>query len=321
VKPSYIIAGDWGTSTLRLYLLNIADLDGACLVESKSGLGVAQLESKSSDRFESVFFDLAQDWLSRYSVAKVVLSGMIGSSIGWHEAPYSRCPSGFLSHMQSALHFEARGLSFAILGGFSTTNSLGLADTMRGEETQLLGLLAEQDDNSNAARLVALPGTHNKWALLEGNKVSNFMTGFTGELFAVLREHTILLGSNQQLNFETNDFEHGVNAARASSAGLVHTLFSVRARQLVDGETSESSLAYMLGLIIGEDIRGALEMFSTPLSKHSFPNGIEGVTVIADKELEQTYQRALLCFGVRADQAGAETIAVKAFSQLAQHLL
>ncbi len=316
MTTSYIIAGDWGTSTLRLYLIELNETSSSRIVESLDGLGVAALQNQSETNFEQVFFSLVAPWLEQYRVERVILSGMIGSTIGWREAPYTVCPADDTSHAERALKFTINGLDFAILGGLQTVNPIGQPDTMRGEETQLLGLLSQPQLTGSSTNLVALPGTHNKWALLNQGRVQNFVTGFTGELFAVLREHTILLGESEELDLSGDDFERGVTTAKSSnSAGLVHVLFSVRARQLVDGESAKASLAYLLGLIVGSDIAGAIQLLSPE------PGGkIESVTIIASESLSQTYTRALACFDVSAQCVEATDVALAAYAQLSKQL-
>ena len=59
---------------------------------------------------------------------------------------------------------------------------------MRGEETQVVGVLAAMEGDGVAC----LPGTHSKWARVEAGGITSFTTHMTGETFAALRDHTIL---------------------------------------------------------------------------------------------------------------------------------
>src|SRR5206468_2208504 len=75
------------------------------------------------------------------------------------------------------------------------------------------------------------PGTHNKWIRLEDGRIASFRTVMTGELFSLLKEHSILA-----------DLLGGpIEPGRAFAAGVGHghdhddltaELFSVRARVL-----------------------------------------------------------------------------------------
>ena len=63
---------------------------------------------------------------------------------------------------------------------------------MRGEETQILGWLAQHPDAATGRHLLCHPGTHAKWVLIEDGRIVRFVTAMTGELFAVLSQHSLL---------------------------------------------------------------------------------------------------------------------------------
>ena len=319
MSSTYIIAGDWGTSTLRLYLIFLSRSEPPRAVDNVQGLGVTMLAERTPEEFRRVIKELTQGWFNKYEIQRIILSGMIGSSVGWIEAPYSECPIDFKKHSEHAISTQVNGIPCSIIGGLCTQNSLGLADVMRGEETQLLGVLSLSSKSDQGVQapieLVALPGTHNKWALIKDGKIDDFMTGFTGELFAVLSEHTILLDQSAVLDISETDFEKGVMTVKESSVSLVHLLFSVRTRQLVDGKTAKASLAYLLGLVIGADIKGALGSFSVVLDV-----GINTVTIVGGQSHIETYSRALSCFGVTAKVVNADDAALIAYSKLNEYL-
>ena len=60
---------------------------------------------------------------------------------------------------------------------------------MRGEETQILGVLAASGRGDG---LFVLPGTHSKWARVEAGRIVGFATFMTGEVFAALKDHSLL---------------------------------------------------------------------------------------------------------------------------------
>ena len=59
---------------------------------------------------------------------------------------------------------------------------------MRGEETQVFGAMEEEEP----PMICILPGTHSKWVLTKSGRIEDFMTFMSGELFAVLKDHSIL---------------------------------------------------------------------------------------------------------------------------------
>src|SRR3954468_16310711 len=79
------IAGDWGTSNLRLAL---CDARGAVL-DTRSGPGAAD----SRGRFAEVFDSHPGDWRRTHGALPAILSGRAGSSFGWRKAAYLVCPA------------------------------------------------------------------------------------------------------------------------------------------------------------------------------------------------------------------------------------
>jgi 2-dehydro-3-deoxygalactonokinase len=113
-------------------------------------------------------------------------------------------------------------------------------DVMRGEETQIVGALERVPGLGAGARL-ALPGSHCKWVTVESSVIRSFTTYLTGELFAVLREHSILGRPAREASQHAaaggpvpgvaswESFDRGVIAARDSApAGATALLFSTR---------------------------------------------------------------------------------------------
>ena len=80
----------------------------------------------------------------------------------------------------------------------------------------------------------------------------------TGELFAVLKEHSIL---GRLMQGEADDhaaFERGLAYARAGGGGLLRRLFSARTLGLFDLLPESGVASYLSGLLIGSEIDEAL---------------------------------------------------------------
>jgi 2-dehydro-3-deoxygalactonokinase len=153
------------------------------------------------------------------------------------------------------------------------------ADVMRGEEVQLLGAVASGSLDPDG--LVCHPGTHNKWATLLKGKISEFRTVMTGELFSLLKDHSIL-SDLLQGKVEANDIFK--DAARYSifNESLPAELFGVRARVLLGQAKKEDAASYASGLLIGADVRVGL----------SYPTGAN-ITVIGRPKLTRLYAAAI----------------------------
>lgn len=300
------IAGDWGTSNLRLYLCQFKPNGNSVILDTRFGPGISQI----SGNFEETFFNLAQDWLDQFESIQVLLSGMVGSTIGWKDAPYLNCPVDAKQIAEGRIQFEVRGIHFSILAGLLTQNPLGLPDVMRGEELQMLGWLALQEKPASK-QLFTLPGTHNKWALIEDNIITNFLTSFTGELFNILRQNSILITEQNELSINEDIFMNGVSAIEnTGDAELVHSLFSTRSKQVLGELANTDAQSYLSGMIIGADVKGARSLFGT----------VDNVTIISEDSLNKPYALALQHFGIKSHHCKPAEIAIAGFDAIYQNL-
>jgi 2-dehydro-3-deoxygalactonokinase len=277
---SRLLAVDWGSSSLRGALL---DADGGALEERSFPRGILTVEAGG---FPAVFDSCFGDWMTPGTLC--LISGMAGSKQGWREAPYCACPAGF-GAIAAALEWVEPG-RIAIVPGLSIDKN-GVPDVMRGEETQIFGAL--QLLGLNHARLV-LPGTHSKWATVVDRKVTDFSTWMTGELYALLRRHSILarMLPDDEPALDTVAFDQGVAHALAGT-GLLNTAFSTRTLSLFNRMATEALPSYLSGLVIGEELKS-----------QRLPRG-EPVVVMGAEALTARYELALNQLGVPVQRVGA----------------
>jgi 2-dehydro-3-deoxygalactonokinase len=276
-----LVAIDWGTSSLRGARL---DAQGAALDERASLQGILKVPAGG---FEAVLQAEFGDWLVDANTL-CLISGMAGSRQGWREAPYCRCPSG-ASDIAAALAWVAPG-RIAIVPGLSCERD-GAPDVMRGEETQIFGAL---DMLGLDDALFVLPGTHSKWAEVRGGRVERFSTAMTGEVYALLRHHSILARTlpSEDGPLHGEAFDSGVERALRSTS-LLQSAFTVRTLALFERSTPDELASYLSGLVIGEELRTQGSLAG------------RRVHLIGNDTLTRRYQRALA-------RAGAEGVAVGA---------
>jgi len=304
-SPTHI-AGDWGTTHLRLHLCR-----GATVLDKAEGAGIGSLTVSA----EATLFGALDTWARNHGALPIWLAGMVGSRNGWREVPYAACPAGAAELRSSLLRFDARGHSIAIAAGVSCTNPLGAPDVMRGEETQILGAIATHPALGQGRNIIALPGTHTKWALVEDGKLKSFQTSLSGELFALLRDRsTLLKASAAETNeaVERRGFEAGLQRSREMrSVPLSHLLFEVRARQLIEGMTHSEASAYLSGLIIGQDVLGALTLFDGTMRSSS------AVPIVGAPKLVELYGAALAAHGIETLPLDATELTIAGLNALA----
>ena len=308
MTESLFIAGDWGTTNLRLYLCQHKPSQPLSILATQMGPGVSQITGE----FEQTFFDLAGDWLEEHGPMPVILSGMVGSNIGWQAAPYIDCPASAEQIVSGRTVFNARGIEFSIISGLKTLNPLGTPDLMRGEELQLLGWMRVAGLKQPTAQLVVLPGTHNKWVLVKGGKIETFVTALTGELYSLLQNNSVLIANPESADFSADIFLQGVTVATTLESGqLLQALFATRSRQVL-GELSEShASSYLSGLLIGSDVVSSLALMEKLMEKQM--DGIASVDLIGDSALSRCYQLALESVGIKAELRDATQIAISGY--------
>ena len=248
MSKAAFIAGDWGTSRLRLFL---CDERGHVLARGE-GEGASVLDC--GGRFAAV----VAAWDKAHGVLPAVLGGMVGSTIGWKEVPYLKCPAKPDAIAGAALRFESDGRAIAILPGLSCTGTTGAPDVMRGEETQILGALRLRSELSKGRHILCMPGTHVKWVVVVDGAVVQFQTALSGELFELVRRHSVLARDSGEVDANSPAFAQGLDFARANEAAdLLHLLFSTRSRVVTGQMPKADAASYLSGLVLGKDIGSA----------------------------------------------------------------
>lgn len=328
MASSMFIAADWGSTNLRVYLCQHQLVEGHLvehhLIENnpssateplrvlatKSGPGVLHINGD----FEETFFDLVADWLEAHGPLRVLLSGAVGSTVGWRDAPYLDCPVGPDQIIAGRTIFQARGLEFLIVSGLKTQGALGAPDLMRGEELQLLGWMRLQN-MPIAEQVIILPGTHNKWVLVKNDRVETFATAFTGELYSVLENHSILITEPQEEAFSADWFMQGVELAKRLHSGqLLQALFTTRSRQVAGDLSTQQARSYLSGLLVGSDVVGSTGLFKDQVAQ------LNKVVLIGDSTLSKAYQLALKAFAIEAHICDSTEIAIAGYQAIYESL-
>lgn len=291
MSGSPLLLGDWGTTRLRLWLCKMADDGMPRVLGTAEGPGAAR-----AGDFESAFRQAAARLPKHPPRTRALLAGMAGADIGWKEVPYIRCPAGWPALAIGAVTFSAGDYHIAILPGVSCTNRFGYPDVMRGEETQLSGL-SRIEPLSERATLVCLPGTHTKWARVDARGIRTFTTTVQGELFDLLRSHSILFprpGSCEwpRREVDWSTFFDALDLIRLNEdLGLMHALFSARSMRIARKLAEDRATSWLSGLLIGAELREACRANSEDL-KPLLVVGEEGLTLL--------YARAMARYGLDA---------------------
>ncbi|MBV6658699.1 MAG: 2-dehydro-3-deoxygalactonokinase [Devosiaceae bacterium] len=250
VAPDWI-AVDWGTTNLRAYAMGA---DGEVLATAQ-GSGMGQLADGGAPAFDAALRAAVEPWLGAGSI-RVLMCGMVGARQGWIEAPYLPVPVALDRLGDAVVTVESSDprLHVRLVPGLSQR---GPFNVMRGEETQLAGLVALDPVGGRAERIVCLPGTHSKWAYLRGSTLERFETALTGELFDLLATQSILRHSVSDGALDEVAFGDAVIEAHGAGEKLLQTLFSIRAEGLLAGDNPARARGRLSGLLIGTELSAA----------------------------------------------------------------
>ncbi len=243
-----LIALDWGTSSLRAWLLGP---DGEARDARAEPWGILRLPEGG---FPAALARIAAGWPDD---APVLACGMVGSRQGWHEVAYLPTPSPADAIAAALAPVPWDGRAVLLVPGLVSGAGWDRPDVMRGEETQAIGALAAL---GGADATLVMPGTHGKWARLRDGAIAGFRTFMTGELHAVLLGHSIL---GRGVPDRAADpaiaeaaFRRGV--AAGATFGALPLLFTARSLPLTGGLAAEAVPDYLSGLLLGDEIRAGL---------------------------------------------------------------
>jgi 2-dehydro-3-deoxygalactonokinase len=174
---------------------------------------------------------------------------------------------------------------------------------MRGEETQLLGLMALGEVGE---RLVCMPGTHSKWVELAEGRIAAFRTYMTGEVFGLLCAHSILGRLMAPAGSEEEDaeafalgLEHAHRARGAGPGALLNLLFAARTLGLFGTVPAGGLRSFLSGLLLGAEIDSELARAARS----------PAVTLVAARRLAEHYARALAARGIPVEIAPEDVAA------------
>lgn len=269
---SALIGIDWGTTSFRAWRMGKG---GEVLDAVADGPGILAAGGLPGG-FDQALRERIGPWLDG---TPVIASGMITSRNGWVETPYLPLP---LDAEALAASLTLRHGVHFVTGAVSDPDG-SAPDVMRGEETEIIGHLA----GGGGDGLFVLPGTHTKWARAEGGRLTAFRTVMTGEVFAALRDHTILGRLIGPGAASDDAFRRGVEAGQGEGA-LLGRIFSARTLALMDRLAAAEIADYLSGLLIGDEVA------------HNARDGAGPVTIIGRGDLAARYCTAFDLLGIAA---------------------
>ena len=243
-KSEKWIAIDWGTSNFRAYLMkNDEVLDK---ISSNDGMKFVK-----KNYFENILIKNISKWLPSNEVIEILASGMVGAKQGWIEVPYTETPCSVMKLKVLSPKVNNKKIKIYILSGVSQNNP---EDVMRGEETQLAGYFM---DNPNFSGSICLPGTHSKWVNVKNYHILNFNTYLTGELYEIIKNHSVLKHSLETQEISKKKIVEGVEIILKNPNNLSNNLFQLRAKDLLKNQCSIDANSLLSGYFLGLELLGS----------------------------------------------------------------
>lgn len=297
------IAVDWGTSNLRAWAMA---QDGSTLSSASSAKGMGRLERSE---FAPALIEIAGELgVQPQHEISILVCGMAGARQGWMEAPYLEAPTDLWGLGFAAVQPSVPESAFAVSILPGVCQKQGAENVMRGEETQLLGLASLMPGYNG---LVCMPGTHSKWASLNGTRIEHFATAMTGEVFDILKTHSVLrhsLAGEADGPARDEGFRAGATAGLEKPEDLLGQLFRVRAASLLSDKKADWCSGYLSGLLIG-----------TEIAAHRSSIGDEPVPLIGSTALCALYTQVLEMTGASGRAVDATEVVLAGLKAARAH--
>ena len=257
-----IISIDGGTTNTRLTLIE----NRRIVARVKRRVGARDRISGGNLLREAVKDGIREllnlNKLDETEIKLVALSGMIGSENGLAAIPHITAPAGLPELRRATVKMEfpdITPLPFVFIPGVKTfansESDLSAMDIMRGEETEIVGILELLQPKLPA--MIILPGSHYKYVDIDSSgKIAGFHTTLTGELVRAAAENTILhtaLHDVYPISLDPDCLRDGYEYARCH--GIGEALFKIRvSANFIGDRTPEQLYAFLTGVLLKDDI-------------------------------------------------------------------
>ncbi len=240
---------DGGTTNTRVGLCLNGKLEETVKLSvgaAKSMSGNQELKNGVKQAIQSL---LSKHQLAETDITKILASGMITSEFGLCKVDHIVAPAG-IEELHATMHetiiSEISSVPFVFIRGVKTVGDLSQADMMRGEETELMGLMEQVGENA----LFVLPGSHSKLIAVENGKIISFSTMLTGEMIAALSQNTILKDAVDLSVSETDEEYLKKGYWYAKDHGINQALFRVRILKNLFSANKKQTYSFFVGAIL-----------------------------------------------------------------------
>ena len=255
------ITVDGGTTNTRVRLVEDDKILAVKKINRGAKAGIDDREGLKSELKSAISALLSENYLIEPDIIKILASGMITSEFGLYELPHLQAPVGIKElheGIAEVIFPEISSIPFVFVRGVKiNSDSLSKFDMMRGEETELIGLMSLYNSAENA--IFVLPGSHSKIIRIDASgRIFEFSTMLTGEMIMALSQETILKDA-VDLGVTDTDVDYLVKGYYfAKEEGLNKTLFKVRILKNAFKRSAVEVYSFFLGAILADEIDNIL---------------------------------------------------------------
>ena len=244
---------DGGTSSTRVNFVKNREV----LDTIKMNIG-ARASIENRDEYTGAIKNAVEDIISRNNadeIERILASGMITCEFGLCNLPHIKTPAGINElheNMYETRIDEISDIPFVFIRGVKTdTDDMDALDMMRGEETELMGIINEEYGEC----VYILPGSHSKIIKTDKeSKIVAFSTMLTGEMIGALSQGTILKDAVDLSVSEINREYLLKGYDYAKTAGINKALFKVRILKNIFGCSKEEIYSFFMGIVLCDEI-------------------------------------------------------------------
>ncbi len=246
---------DGGTTNTRINLVRDKKIIDSIKLSTGAYSGIENgflLKSELGAAIESL---LKRNSMSEKDILRILASGMVTSEYGLYKLDHLTAPAGITelnSAMQEVRINEISSIPFVFISGVKTnSDNLENCDIMRGEETELMGII----NTDYAECIYILPGSHTKIIKTDNvGRITDFSTMLTGEMIKAISQNTILKTAIDlgELNLNKTYLLKGYDYCR--DEGINKALFKVRILKNIFNCTREEIYSFYLGTMLCSEI-------------------------------------------------------------------
>lgn len=252
---SNYIAIDGGTTNTRISLVVNNKIVDTRKYNVGAGKGIENKNILRDTIRDGIAEVLRRNNMTNSEIKRILASGMLTSEFGIYKLDHVKAPAGIEElhdAMAEMVLSEISDIPFVFVRGVKTDcEKLEDADMMRGEESELMGVM----DESYGECVYILPGSHSKIIKTDKNgKITDFSTMLTGEMIAALSQNTILRDAVNMENTVLDSAYLLKGFEYCRKCGINEAAFKVRVLKNIFSKTPDEVYSFFMGVVLCGEI-------------------------------------------------------------------